>query len=239
MPKVKFGREFPQRASVEEIPVPFDDRQDAGDRLAARLEAYRQQNAIVLALQRGGVEVALPIALHLGAPLELLLVRKLGVPGYSEVAMGAIIDGDRPIVIRNEDVIRHLRISEATFNAAAKRELAEIERRRAVYYSGRPPISANGRIAIVVDDGIATGATVKAALESLRRKKPSKIVVAVPIAPTDFVEELKAEVDEIICLEPLGDLGAVGAHYLRFEQLSDDDVIALMAEAENRQHYSS
>ncbi len=168
--------------------MPFHDRQDAGNRLAAHLETYRQQNVLVLALPRGGVEVAVPIAQQLDAPLELLLVRKIGVPGYGEVAMGAIVDGEQPIIVRNDDVLRHLPVPDAVFDATAKRELAEIERRRAVYYAGRKPLSPDGKVAIVVDDGVATGATLKAALAGLRRKRPSKIVVAVPVAPTDLVE---------------------------------------------------
>ena len=214
--------------------MPFHDRQDAGNRLAAHLETYRQQNVLVLALPRGGVEVAVPIAQQLDAPLELLLVRKIGVPGYGEVAMGAIVDGEQPIIVRNDDVLRHLPVPDAVFDATAKRELAEIERRRAVYYAGRKPLSPDGKVAIVVDDGVATGATLKAALAGLRRKRPSKIVVAVPVAPTDLVEDLRGQVDDVVCLEPLGAVGAVGAHYLRFDQLSDDDVIALMAVTESQ-----
>jgi predicted phosphoribosyltransferase len=207
----------------------FRDREDAGDRLAARLEPYAGKDVVVLALPRGGVEVAAPIARRLGAPLDLLLVRKIGTPGNPELAMGAIIDGDHPVIVRNDEIVEGYRISEAEFAKVADKELAEIERRRTCYLAGRPPVPLSGRIAIVVDDGIATGATFRAALGGLRKKKPSRIVVAVPVAPVDVVEELRGEVDELICLEPLSGLGAVGLHYQRFDQLSDQDVIDFLA----------
>jgi predicted phosphoribosyltransferase len=142
--------------------------------------------------------------------------------------MGAIIDGSEPAVVRNEEVLEQMHVSEDIFDAAARRELAEIERRRSIYLVGQHPADLRGRLAIVVDDGVATGATLKAALRGLERKRPASIVVAVPVAPTDIIKELKREVNDVVCLEPLGVNGAVGAHYLRFEQLSDDDVLTLM-----------
>lgn len=209
----------------------FTDRTDAGNRLAKALANYRGQDVVVLALPRGGVDVALPIARALEAPLDLLLVRKLGAPDQPEVAMGAIVDGRPPVTVRNEDVIRHAGISEAQFEAAALRELAEIERRRKVYSGSRPAAAISGRIAIVVDDGIATGATLRAALKGLKAMKPVKIVVGVPIAPAGLAKDLATEVDDLVCLEPLGSLGAISLHYRSFPQLDDRDVIAALEAA--------
>ena len=208
--------------------MPFADRVEAGNRLADYLEKRGLEHAVVLALPRGGASVAAPIAQRLKAPLDLLLVRKVGVPGWAEVAMGAVSDGSHPVVIRNADVLANIQVPSDVFDAAAARELAEIERRSKFYFSGRQRISPKGRIAIVVDDGAATGATLKAALEALRRLEPARIVVALPVAPASLVQDLRSQVDDIICLEPLGPAGAVGAHYGRFEQLSDDDVLEML-----------
>ncbi|WP_018237192.1 phosphoribosyltransferase [Ensifer sp. BR816] len=207
----------------------FSDRSEAGKELAKGLDAYRGQDAVVLALPRGGVPVALEVAAHLGAPLDLLLVRKIGVPWQTELAMGAVIDGSDPAVVRNEETIRLAGISNAEFDTICQRELAEIERRRRRYFAGRVPLETAGRIAIVVDDGIATGATVRAAVKGLRTRKPSKIVVAVPVAPPGAVAELEKEADEVVCpLQPRM-LGAIGYYYRDFDQLSDEEVIRLLA----------
>ena len=208
--------------------MPFANRTDAGRRLAAMLTGYRGKDTVVLALPRGGVEVAFPVAQSLGAPLDLLLVRKIGVPQQPELAMGAIIDGTSPTIVRNEDVIRLARVSEAKFESVSQRELTEIERRRAIYLRGRLPVPVEGRIAIVIDDGIATGATVRAALHGLRNRNPREIVLAVPVAPAEVLEELQDEADEVICLEPLSNMGAISVHYRHFPQLDDNDVIALL-----------
>lgn len=210
----------------------FANRLEAGQRLADALERFRGENTVVVALPRGGVEVAFPIAQHLNAPLTLVLIRKIGVPVQPELAMGAIVDGDKPIIVRNDDVIRHGRIPQAAFDAAAQRELEEIHRRHALYLGGRPAIGIEGRTAIVVDDGIATGATVRAAIAGLRGRNPRKIVLAVPVAPEDALDMLRREVDELICLEPLSLLGAISLSYRRFPQLTDDDVIRLLDAAE-------
>lgn len=210
----------------------FANRLEAGQRLADALERFRGENTVVVALPRGGVEVAFPIAQHLNAPLTLVLIRKIGVPVQPELAMGAIVDGDKPIIVRNDDVIRHGRIPQAAFDAAAQRELEEIHRRHALYLGGRPAIGIEGCTAIVVDDGIATGATVRAAVAGLRGRKPRKIVLAVPVAPEDALDMLRREVDELICLEPLSLLGAISLSYRRFPQLTDDDVIRLLDAAE-------
>lgn len=203
----------------------FIDRQDAGNRLADLLEKYKRNDVVVFALPRGGVEVALPIALRLAAPLDLLLVRKIGAPHQPEVAMGAIIDGDHPATVRNEDVVRYAGVSEATFQELADQGLKEIERRRRLYLAGRSPAPVAGKTGIIVDDGIATGATLKAAVLGLKARNPARIVIAVPVAPAGFSAELQSDVDEFVCLEDLSPVGAVGAHYAQFDQLSDADVI--------------
>lgn len=214
--------------------MPFADRKDAGERLATALAGYRGADAVVLALPRGGVEVGLPVARALGLPLDLLLVRKIGVPFQQEVAMGAIVDGDRPEVVRNEDVIRYAGVSGEDFDAACRKQLEEIERRRGVYLKGREPVPVGGKTAIVVDDGVATGATLKAALKGLAAKNPRHIVVAMPVIPASLIPELEELAEEVICLEDLGPIGAVGAHYRYFPQLEDADVVACLDAAETR-----
>ncbi|MEP9386746.1 phosphoribosyltransferase [Mesorhizobium sp. KR9-304] len=212
----------------------FADRSEAGKRLTEALKHYRGKNVVVLALPRGGVPVAAEVAAYLNAPLDLLLVRKIGVPTQPELAMGAVIDGDNPIVVRNDDVIRLAWVSAAEFDRSCQEELAEIERRRRLYVGDRHPVGVEGRIAIIVDDGIATGATVRAAIRGLRRRKPSSIVVAVPVAPPDTIEALRKEADDVVCLEIPEFFQAIGLYYRDFRQLRDQDVIALMDAAQTR-----
>jgi predicted phosphoribosyltransferase len=207
----------------------FRDRADAGKRLADALGAYRSQHPIILALPRGGVAVAAEIARALDAPLDLVLVRKIGVPYQPELAMGAIVDGANPLVVRNEDVIRLAAIGEAEFDAVRDTELAEIQRRRTRYLGDRSHPDLKGRVAIVVDDGIATGATTRAALRAVRAQKPKRLVLAVPVAPTESLRELRDEADEIVCLEDHEPFYAIGAYYRDFRQLSDDDVADALA----------
>ena len=207
----------------------FIDRFEAGRRLAAKLAHVRGQNAVVLALPRGGVIVAAPVAQALGAPLDLLLVRKIGVPDQPELAMGAVVDGGDPVVFRNEGVIRMLAISAREFGRVQDVELAEIDRRRKLYMAGRPLPDIAGRTVIVVDDGIATGATMKAALQALRRRNPGQLVVAVPVAAEDTLEELRPMADAVICVAPQAGLGSIGAYYAEFEQVSDAEVIRTLA----------
>ena len=213
--------------------MPFSDRTEAGARLAAALSHYRGTDTVVLALPRGGLQVALPIATQIKAPLDLLLVRKIGAPYQPEVAMGAVVDGDTPRIVRNEDVIGYAGVSPSEFDAACQRELKEIDRRRQLYLKDRPPVQIAGKTAVVVDDGVATGATLRAALKGLRDKKPRRIVVAMPVVPASLLPELEEEADEVICLEHLSSLGAVGAHYRDFPQLTDTDVIAYLDAAAN------
>ena len=206
----------------------FQNRAEAGRLLAQALLPYKDKDAVILALPRGGVEVGAEIARALNAPLDLLLVRKIGVPVHPELAAGAIIDGGTPIVVRNEDVIRATRTTEAQFQEVRDRELAEIERRRKHYLGGRPAIDPRGKIAIVVDDGIATGATMRAALRALRERKPAKLVLAVPVAPPEAIAALRGEADEVVCLEMPEAFGALGYFYADFRQLDDQDVIAML-----------
>lgn len=210
----------------------FKDRIDAGERLADSLERFRGQDVVVIALPRGGVDVALPVARRLGAPMTLLLVRKIALPSQPELAMGAIVDGEKPITVRNESVIGFSGVGQAEFDAVARAELEEIHRRNRLYLGGRKPVPIEGRVAIVVDDGIATGATVRAALKGLKTRKPAKIVLAVPVASKDSLHMLEEDVDEVVALERLSALGAIGFSYLQFPQLSDADVIAALDEAE-------
>ena len=205
--------------------MPFRDRRDAGRQLAAALAHYRAKHAVVLALPRGGVPVAAEIATVLNAPLDLVLVRKIGVPYQPELAMGAIADAGDPLVVRNDDVIALAGIEESEFIAVRDAELAEIERRRKRYLGHRQRVDVAGRVAIVVDDGIATGATTRAALRATRLRNPKELVLAVPVAPTEALAALGEEADHVVCLEDYESFGAIGLYYFDFRQISDQEVI--------------
>lgn len=209
--------------------MPFSDRLDAGRQLAQALAPYKKDRPVVLALPRGGVPVAAEVATALDAPLDLVLVRKIGVPDQPELAAGAVVDGATPVVVRNEDVIRLAGVSDFDFAAIRDRELAEIERRRKRYLGDRPHPQLAGRTVIVVDDGIATGATTRAALRAIRMRKPRKLVLAVPVAPTSTLAALRTETDDIVCLEDHEDFGAIGLFYADFTQVSDSTVTDLLA----------
>lgn len=209
--------------------MPFVDRTEAGRKLAKALAPYKSQQPLVLALPRGGVPVAAEVAAELDAPLDLILVRKIGVPYQPELAMGAVVDGAEPVTVRNEEVIRLVGVSEPEFNTIRDQQLAEIERRRKVYLGDRPHTPLAGRCIIVIDDGIATGATTRAALRATRLRKPSRLVLAVPVAPTDTLEKLRGEADEVVCLEDYENFGAIGLFYSDFRQTSDEEVIELLA----------
>jgi len=208
--------------------MPFKDRSDAGRKLAKALAGYKEQQPVILALPRGGVPVAVEVAAALNAPLDLILVRKIGVPFQPELAMGAVVDGGAPIIVRNEDVIRLAGIDESKFKAICDSELTEIERRRQRYLGSRQRADISGHTAIVIDDGIATGATTRAALRATRMRNPKRLVLAVPVAPTDTVAELRSEADDLICLEDHEFFGAIGAYYADFNQVSDDEVIDIL-----------
>jgi len=202
----------------------FINRSDAGRKLAQALLTYKDRQPVVLALLRGGVPVAAEAAAALDAPLDLVLVRKIGVPMQPELAMGAVVDGSSPIVVRNDDVILLTGVDETEFEAIRDRELAEIERRRRLYLDDRASVDVAGRVAIVIDDGVATGATTRAALRATRIRKPSKLVLAVPVAATDTLAALREEADDVICLEDHKSFGAIGFYYDDFRQLSDREV---------------
>jgi predicted phosphoribosyltransferase len=206
----------------------FRDRTDAGRRLAARLSAYANRpDVIVLGLPRGGVPVALEVAAALHAPLDVCLVRKLGVPGYAELAMGAVAAGG--VEVLNEDLVRELRISAQAIEQAAASERLELERRERLYRSGRSPLALLGRTVLVVDDGLATGATMEAAVAALRKMHPARIVVAVPVGAPDTVDRLRRDADEVVCLSMPEPFNAVGLWYDTFDQTSDDEVVRLLA----------
>jgi putative phosphoribosyl transferase len=207
----------------------FRNRSEAGRKLALRLKRYKDQQPVILALPRGGVPVAAEVAAALDAPLDLVLVRKIGVPSQPELAMGAVVDGGSPIVIRNEDVIRLAGVDEAEFQAVCDNELAEIERRRQRYLGGRERVDVKRRLAIVIDDGIATGATTRAALRATRMREPKKLVLAVPVAPTDTLAAMQEEADEVICLEDHEIFGAIGYFYDDFRQMTDQEVTDILA----------
>lgn len=206
----------------------FQDRTDAGRQLAKALLKYKRRHPVILALPRGGVPVAAQVAAALDAPLDLLLVRKIGVPSQPELAMGAVADGEEPVIIRNTDVIELSDVSTQEFDEICRVECAEIERRRKRYLGNRVRSEVNGRVAIIIDDGIATGATTLAAIKAVRMRKPKELVLAVPVAPRDTIKKLHAEADAIVCLDTPREFGAIGYFYRDFPQVSDDEVIALL-----------
>jgi predicted phosphoribosyltransferase len=206
----------------------FRDRREAGRLLATKLSAYANRpDVLVLALPRGGVPVAAEVARALGAPLDVFVVRKLGVPGHEEYALGAIATGG--VRVLNEDVVRALRISDRVIDAVAAREQEELARRERVYRGDRPPLDARGRTVILVDDGLATGATMHAAIRALRQQQPARIVVAVPTAAPETCDELKREVDDVICASTPDPFYAVGLWYEDFSQTTDEEVRELLA----------
>lgn len=209
--------------------MPFENRAQAGRQLAQALKRYKDQQPVVLALPRGGVPVAAEVAAALHAPLDLILVRKIGVPQQPELAMGAVVDGANPLVVRNEDIVALVGIGEAEFKQVCDAELAEIERRRQRYLGDRPRAEVEGKTAIVIDDGIATGATTRAALRATRARKPKRLVLAVPVAPTESLPELQQEADDVVCLEDHEMFGAIGYYYADFRQTSDQEVIDTLA----------
>lgn len=213
------------------VSLPFKDRSEAGRQLARVLKAHDPAQPVVLALPRGGVAVALEIALELAAPLELLLVRKIGVPWQPELAAGALVDATPPSLVLNEDVVAGTGMSRSDIDAAVEQETHEIQRRRDLYLQGRAPLDLKGRSVILVDDGLATGATARAALRALRGMGLRHLIVAVPVAPADTLERLKAEADEVVCLATPSPFEAIGLYYRDFHQLSDREVTEALARA--------
>lgn len=209
----------------------FRDRADAGRQLVPRLMAYAADDVVVLALPRGGVPVAFEVAKALRAPLDLIFVRKIGAPGHAEYGLGAVVDGAHPQVVLNEEALSFVSVPSGYIEEETRRQLQEIERRRQHYLAGRQPVDVRNRVAIVVDDGIATGSTVRAALKGLAQARPARLILAVPVAPKDTVNRLKAEADEVICLMTPEPFYAVGQHYDDFRQTSDREVTTLLDEA--------
>ncbi len=208
----------------------FENREQAGEMLAQHLSAYAgRTDAIVLALPRGGVPVGYVVAKHLQLPLDVFLVRKLGMPGHEEFAIGAISSGGTRFL--QEDVVRSYGISERVIDTVAQGELLELERREKLYRAGRPPLELAKRVVILVDDGLATGSTMKAAVLAVRKANPAKIIVAVPVGAAESFEKLRSDVDDIICLRTPEPFYAVGTWYENFTQTSDDDVIRLLDDA--------
>lgn len=221
---------FGSAKGPEPINLPFTDRRQAGRLLADQLVRFKPSHPLVFALPRGGVPVAYEVAEKLDAELDLLLVRKIGAPRHEEYGIGAVVDGENPQILVNEDIAGKLGVPSGYIHNEAQKQLREIERRRQEYLGGRKPIPVTGRTVIVVDDGIATGSTVRAALRAIRQKNPAKLVLAVPVGAPDSVLSLQRECDELVCLVTPDPFYAVGAHYEHFEQTSDDEVRQLLAD---------
>jgi putative phosphoribosyl transferase len=205
----------------------FANRTEAGRSLAWRLEKYANRNdVVVLGIPRGGVPVAFEVAEALRAPLDVFLLRKLGVPGHEELAFGAIASGG--VRVLDRAIIQELPISTAAVETITAKELKELKRRELAYRGDRLPLAVDGQTVIVVDDGIATGASLLAGIRALRQLRPAKIVIAVPVAPPSTCERLEYEVDELICLEMPQSFHAVGQFYKDFSQVSDEEVIELL-----------
>jgi predicted phosphoribosyltransferase len=223
---------------VDSTPRRFRDREEAGKILAARLHHLAgDPHLLVLALPRGGVPVAFEIALALGAPLDVFVVRKLGVPGHEELALGAIASG--PVVVLNEDVVRALRITREMIEGIAAQEMRELERRERAYRGTRPPVDPAGRVVILVDDGLATGATMRAAVRALRGKNPERLIIGVPTAAPQTCDEFRTEVDDIVCAMTPEPFEAVGLWYEDFSQTTDAEVQALLQRAAERAQEAS
>lgn len=213
----------------------FRDRRDGGVQLVENLAHYaRRRDVVILALPRGGVPVGFEVARALGAPLDVFVVRKLGVPWHEELAMGAIASGG--VRVLNDDVVTNLRIPAEAIDEAAERELHELERREAAYRDGRARPDVRGKVLILVDDGFATGSSMRAAVEAVRHLEPSRVVVAVPVGAPDVCRELEGEADEVVCLERPEPFISVGTWYDNFSQTTDDEVRDLLARANQSDH---
>lgn len=206
----------------------FANREDAGRRLAKVLARYKDMHPVVLALPRGGVPVGFEIARALKAPLDVLFVRKLRTPGYPELALGAVVDGPHPQRILNQHIIDSVQVPDDYIESEVQAQLRVIEERKRIYRGDRSPLSVAGRTVIVTDDGIATGATMRAGLKALAASGARTIVMAVPVAPQETLDILAAEADEVVCLLSPADFYSVGFYYADFDQTTDDEVIDLL-----------
>lgn len=207
----------------------FRDRADAGKHLLERMPALDAAETVIFALPRGGVPVAEVVAEGLGAPLDIVLVRKVGLPEHRELALAAVTNGAEPVLTVNEDVSRSAGLNIDQIWELAEPELREIARRRESYLGGRPGVPIRGKTVVVVDDGIATGVTMRASLKHIRAKSPSRMILAVPVSPADTLAELGAMVDDVICLQTPEPFYAVSAHYKNFAQVSDATVARSLA----------
>lgn len=210
----------------------FDDRRQAGEKLASALLDLKSPDPVVYALPRGGLPVAAAVAERLAAPLDIILVRKLGAPRHKELAIGAVVDGPAPTVVLHRDIISELGVSQDYIDEARKEALSEIERRRKLYVGGREPISPSGRNVIIVDDGLATGATMETAVKAMRSAGAGRIIVAVPTAPADTAAKFRRLADDFVCLETPEPFWSVGGQYRSFPQLKDDDVVEILKQFE-------
>ncbi|MDD9732363.1 phosphoribosyltransferase family protein [Mameliella sp. AT18] len=212
----------------------FRDRQDAGRQLLDHLPELDPAQTVILALPRGGLPVAEVIAEGLGAPLDIALVRKVGCPGQPELAVAAVTDGSDPQFTINSGVARMAGLGEDDIRTLAEPELETIRKRRELYLKGRVPVALTGKTVVVVDDGIATGATMRAALRLVRKAGPARLLVAVPVAPQDAIAEIARDCDDLICIDTPRPFIAVGAHYRIFDQVSDRDVTEILDRHANR-----
>ncbi|AWC23713.1 phosphoribosyltransferase [Aminobacter sp. DSM 101952] len=206
----------------------FRDRQEAGEKLGRELQASQLRKPVVLALPRGGLPVAAAVAKALDAPLDILIVRKVGAPTNPELAVAAIVDGDPPDVVINREIVEAYSLSDDELAALIKMERPELERRRQLYRGSAGPRSLAGRTAILVDDGAATGTTIKVALRAIKRRGPLQTVVAIPVASSDALATIEQEADKVVCLSKPGRFLALGYHYVSFPQLTDDDVTEVL-----------
>lgn len=209
----------------------FFNRTEAGKALAKALADRDFHDPVILALPRGGVPVGIELARELHAPMDLVMVRKVGAPRQPELAVAAVVNGDSPQIAINEAIAAHLGLSHDEIERMARPQLDEIQRRRAKYLKGRTPVAIEGRTAIVVDDGIATGATMRASLKAIRQRAPANLILAVPVAARDALNDIRKDVDEVVCLLEPRELLAIGAHYSEFGQTTDEEVMRLMDEA--------
>lgn len=226
-----FSRHLKQREAVDpgtRDPIVYEDRKAAGRMLARRLLPHAHAGVVVLGIPRGGVPVAKEVADALGAPLDVIVVRKLGAPDQPELGIGAVVDGDHPRAIFNQDIIQHLGIPDRYIKGEIARQLKEVKRREIAYRGGRAKIPLANKTVILVDDGIATGSSVRAALRGVRRQKPKHLILATPVAPAESIEALRSDADEIVCLETPEDFFAVGQFYRDFSQVSDDEVKTIL-----------
>ncbi|NWG92937.1 MAG: phosphoribosyltransferase [Parvularculaceae bacterium] len=206
----------------------FENRAEAGALLSRELDRLKPLDPVVYALPRGGLPVAAEVARRLGAPLDLVLVRKIGAPGHSELAVGAVADGAAPTVILHHKVLRDRGVSEGYVNDATAAALKEIERRRFAFENARRPVSPEGRVVVLVDDGLATGATMEAAVAAMRAAKAKRVIVAVPTAPVDMAEKFRTLADEFMALSTPEPFWSVGSQYRNFPQLTDADVVDIL-----------